>query len=245
MGTRRIIVNADDFGMNAETNRAIVEAFERGVISSTTLMANMPGFEEACELARRHQLCGRIGVHLNLTEGRPISGPIKRVSLFCDANGEFRPRRTLFHLSSEEAQAVDAEFSAQIDACIERGIRPTHLDSHQHVHTEWAIGAVAIIVARRYGIGAIRLSRNCGPGIGMLSRVYKLAYNSRLKLHGLAKTRYFGSARDVIPLLASTQDDVEIMVHLTSASTSSVLDNGAGAGGNAQMLREQLTSYAC
>ena len=62
--TRKIIVNADDFGMSAETNRAIVGAFENNVISSTTLMTNMRGFDEACELAHRHRLLGMIGLHL-------------------------------------------------------------------------------------------------------------------------------------------------------------------------------------
>jgi predicted glycoside hydrolase/deacetylase ChbG (UPF0249 family) len=65
--SRKIIANADDFGLNDEVNQAIVEAFEKHMISSATLMANMPGFEEACELAHRHGLLGRIGVHLNLT----------------------------------------------------------------------------------------------------------------------------------------------------------------------------------
>ena len=70
--SRKIIVNADDFGMSAEANRAIVEAFENNVISSTTLMTNMPGFEEACELAHRRRLLGKIGLHLNLTSGYPL-----------------------------------------------------------------------------------------------------------------------------------------------------------------------------
>jgi hypothetical protein len=59
-------VNADDFAMSAEINRAIVEAFHEGVISSTTLITNMPGFEEACEPAHRYRLLGKIGLHLNL-----------------------------------------------------------------------------------------------------------------------------------------------------------------------------------
>jgi predicted glycoside hydrolase/deacetylase ChbG (UPF0249 family) len=79
---RKTIVNADDFGMSAEVNRAIVEAFENNVISSTTLMANMPGFDEACELARRHRLVIKIGLHLNLTSGFPII-----ISQFEDAPG--------------------------------------------------------------------------------------------------------------------------------------------------------------
>lgn len=241
MRSRRIIVNADDFGMSPENNRAIVAAFDKGLISSTTLMANMPGFEEACELARFHQLFGKIGVHLNLTEGRPLSTHVKRLPLFCDEFGMFRPRRTLFHLAKEERRAVEAEFAAQIRACLDRGIHPTHLDSHMHVHTEWPIGEIAIRVARQYGIGAIRLTRNCGAGIGLGQKLYKAAYNARLQTHGLAKTRYFGSARDVAAVLSTTQDDVEIMVHLTVAGQDNLLDREA--------IRSwsplgQLTSYA-
>ena len=79
---RKIIINADDFGMSAEANKAIVEAFEKNVISSTTLMANMSGFNEACELAHRHRLLGKIGVHLNLTSGYPLSEPIRKCCAF-------------------------------------------------------------------------------------------------------------------------------------------------------------------
>lgn len=240
---RKIIVNADDFGMNTESNWAIVEAFGRKVISSTTLMVNMPGFEEACELVRRYRLSGKVGVHLNLTEGRPLTASIKGLPRFCDELGLFRPRRTLFYLSKEERHAVEAEFAAQVQTCIDRGIHPTHFDSHQHIHTEWPIGAIAIRVARRYGIGAIRLTRNCGRGINFGRRVYKAMYNRRLEMYGLAKTRYFGSARDVCLVLAATQDDVEIMVHLTAAGGNS-LRASAGDVIERWVPQNHLTSYA-
>ena len=214
--SRKIIVNADDFGMSAETNRAIVEAFENSVISSTTLMANMPGFEEACELAHRHRLLGKIGLHLNLTAGYPLSAPIRRCPRFCDNVGMFRARQTLFRLSKEERLAVETEIASQIRACLDCGLSPTHLDSHHHVHTEWAIGAAAITIARRFKIKAIRLARNCGPGIDLVHRFYKIAYNSRLRMYGLAKTRYFGAAEDVREILATASGDVEVMVHLPS-----------------------------
>jgi len=244
MRHRKIIINADDFGMSPETNRAIVSAFDAEKISSTTLMANMPAFEEACELGKRYHLLGKIGVHLNLIEGFPLSEPIRRVPLFCDAAGMFRPRKVLFRLTAEEARAVELEFAAQIDTCVARGIRPTHLDSHQHVHTVWPVGAIVIDIARRYRIGAIRLSRNCGSGIGLRNRLYKSAYNARLKLYGLAKTRYFGSAADVVPLLTSTHDDVEIMVHFTVANHWTIPNIWAQMNRDGWALQNQLTSYA-
>src|ERR1700692_4995059 len=113
----------------------------------------------------------------------------------------FRSQRTRFRLSKEERLAVETEIAAQVRACIDRGLHPTHLDSHDHVHTEWAIGAAAITMARRYGIRAIRLSRNCGPGIDFARRCYRVAYNTRLRIYGLTKTRSFGSSADVQEIL--------------------------------------------
>lgn len=241
--TRKVIINADDFGLSTESNRAILEAFQSGVISSTTLMANMPGFEEACELAHRHNLLGRIGVHLNLTAGIPLSQPIRHCPRFCDG-AQFRPRQTCFVLSREERNAIEIEFTAQIQACLEHGIRPTHLDSHQHVHTEWPIGAAVIRVARRYGIHAIRLTRNCGPGIGFAYRVYKLAYNSRLRLLGLAKTEYFGSVHDVQQVIATARGDIEIMVHMSCEDPQAIPDRSAELVPYRGLVSHRLASYA-
>jgi predicted glycoside hydrolase/deacetylase ChbG (UPF0249 family) len=233
--SRKIIVNADDFGMSAETNRAIVEAFENNVISSATLMTNMPGFDEACELAHRYRLLDKIGLHLNLTSGYPLSAPIRRCPRFCDNVGMFRARQTRFRLSREERLAVETEIASQIKACLDRGLCPTHLDSHHHVHTEWAIGAAAITIARRYKIKAIRLARNCGHGIDLVHKFYKIAYNSRLRVYGLAKTRYFGSSEDVREILVAASGDVEVMVHFPSDDHGNALQR--------EELKEEIENW--
>jgi chitin disaccharide deacetylase len=242
--SRKVIVNADDFGMSAEVNRAIVEAFDKNVISSATLMTNMPGFEEACELAHHHRLQGRIGVHLNLTAGYPLSAPIQRCSRFCDEIGMFRYRQTHFQLSKDEKVAVETEIAAQIKACLDHGLFPTHLDSHHHIHTEWAIGAAAITVAREYGIRAIRLSRNCGSGMDIVRKLYKVAYNSRLRIYGLAKTRYFGSSADTQEIPASASGDVEVMVHLTCEGAEDIPDRSGDLGPERWFATHQLASYS-
>jgi len=220
----KIIINADDFGMSTDANKAIIEAFARGVISSTTLMANMPAFEEACELAHRNGLIGKIGVHLNLTAGLPLTESIRDCGRFCGHDGTFQPRKTKIWLSQEEVDAAMAELDAQVEACLYHGIHPTHLDSHHHMHTEWGIGKIVIAVARRHGIGAIRLSRNCGTGIGLARRLYKYAYNARLRLAGLAKTQYFGSISDVEHLLETATGGIEVMVHLTTEDPAANAD---------------------
>ena len=241
---RKIIVNADDFGMSAASNRAIVEAFEKKLISSTTVMANMSGFDEACELAHRHGLIGKVGVHLNLTSGYPLSEPIRQCARFCADNGMFHARRTRFWLSKKERWAAYLEIDAQIQACLDRELYPTHVDSHHHVHTEWPIGTIVIAAARRHKIKAIRLSRNCGAGIGLIHRLYKWIYNTRLRIYGLAKSQYFGSSDDVQEVLANASGDVEVMVHLTSENDATYADRSGDVELRRWFAKYQLASYS-
>ena len=77
---KRLIVNADDFGMTEGVNRAILEAHLRGLVTSTTLLANGAAFASAAEIAGDTPALG-VGVHLNLTEGRPSSDAARIPSL--------------------------------------------------------------------------------------------------------------------------------------------------------------------
>jgi predicted glycoside hydrolase/deacetylase ChbG (UPF0249 family) len=241
-------VNADDFGMSSDVNRAVVLAFQAGCVSSASVMSNMPGFVEACDWAQHSGFHTRVGVHLNLSEGTPLTHAIRDCPRFCDAAGGFRPRRSAFHLSVGERRAVEEEFRRQVQVCRDRNVQPTHLDSHHHYHTEWAIGALAIRVAKAFGVPAVRLSRNCGAGIGGLTRLYKVSYNARLRVYGLAKTRYFGSLDDVRQLLDTLPGDVEIMVH-PRLNAGGVVTDGDGGAPLAPLiaalgLHGRLSSYA-
>lgn len=213
-------MNADDFGASRQINEAILQAFQRGLISTASIMANMPGFEEACTLSHRHHLEGRIGLHLNLTSGKPLTTDIAACSRFCDAEGHWRPRRRVVWLTRKEALALEAEILGQIMTCEQKGITPTHLDSHHHMHCEWGILPRVVCVAKRHGIGSIRIAFNCGPGRPgasavhhMLARVYRHVSNVYLRYHGLARTAFFGDVRDTIHVLKMTTADVEVMVH--------------------------------
>ena len=73
MSGLRLIVNADDFGISEAVNRGIVEAHDRGIVTSTSIMATGSAFEHALELARLRPSLG-VGVHLVLTEQRPLTG---------------------------------------------------------------------------------------------------------------------------------------------------------------------------
>jgi len=132
---KRLIVNADDFGMSAGITDAILIAHRHGFLTSTSLMANMPGAGYALEQARRAPDLG-IGVHLNICEGRPIL-PKSEVKSLVDANGNFHaPPAMIRKLSRWQVvgSELEAEFRAQITWMKQRGFRPTHADSHHHMH---------------------------------------------------------------------------------------------------------------
>ena len=121
-------------------------------------MTNMPASDEAVKIAKKLPSLG-IGVHLNLTEGRAVSKDtcIKRL---LDAQGLFAYSPFILSLMSlarhEIRKAIRAELAAQIQWVIDRGLKPTHLDSHKHIHAFPALFSVICQLAGRFRIPAIR-----------------------------------------------------------------------------------------
>ncbi|GAL13594.1 cellobiose phosphotransferase system YdjC-like protein [Vibrio astriarenae] len=125
----KLIINADDFGLTKQVNRAIVQAMQNGVVTSTTLMTNQPATEHAIKLIKEHQL-DNIGLHVTLTSGRPIS-PIKNVADLIDENGQFLTYSELSKLSeSIPPEQVYTEAMSQYRFAVSRGVNLTHIDSH-------------------------------------------------------------------------------------------------------------------
>ena len=211
------IINADDLGISLDTNQAIVISFRKSWINSASLMANMPAFDQACSLIESEKLDGHIGVHLNLSAGRPLSALITRCPRFCDEQGMFRARTGSFwqaalNLSRSEQAAVREELGAQIRACTLRGLRPTHLDSHQHQHIEWGIGSIVSDLAREFDIPTVRIMRNCGPQGSMPKRLYRIMFNARLRRLALARSQYLGNIANTQSILGRCRE-VEVVVH--------------------------------
>jgi predicted glycoside hydrolase/deacetylase ChbG (UPF0249 family) len=208
----RIIINADDFGLSIENNKSIMEAFKRRIISSSTLLANMEGFTDAVNLINSYNLHGKIGIHLNISEGKPLTDKINRIKTFTDNNGKFSfKRNTRMLFNKEEKRALFDEFEEQLMTLIRNGIRPTHIDSHHHVHTEWVIGKIVIKLAKKYNIPFIRLTRNTGRNINYIKKIYKSLYNFRLWLNNFRLIDYFGDSDDF--LYGNYQGSIELMVH--------------------------------
>jgi chitin disaccharide deacetylase len=157
---KNLIVNADDLGWTPGVNRGIVEAFRNGIVTSTSLLANGAAFAGGVEMARAAGGLG-VGVHLNLTDGAPVTGRESVTSLL-NKQGEFAggPESLLLRRASRGLllKEVEREWNAQIQKVRDAGIEPTHLDGHKHVHMLPGLFEIALRLAKRHGIGAIRVS---------------------------------------------------------------------------------------
>ena len=184
---RRLIVNADDFGLARSVSTGIIDAYRAGQLSSTTLMVNMPGTEEAVGLAERHPGLG-VGLHFNLTEGRPLTDARSLV----DTDGEFLLRGELIRRSARghlRPDEITRELTAQLDRFVSLGLSPTHLDSHQHVHMMPTIfRAMAPVLSER--IPALRVVVPAGRHTAR-SRPATLAVNAMFRLSAASIRRRF------------------------------------------------------
>lgn len=210
----RVIINADDFGLSAEENQTIISAFERNLISSATLMATMPGFVEACALARQHRLQGKIGLHFNLTYGRPLSQPIQAERRLCSPAGEFdlQVRQHQLWLPRRTRLAIEEELRSQWQRCLEHGLHPSHIDSHQHVHNIWPIGEVVARFARRQGV-PLRLARNLGRNLTLPKRLFKQLLNRRLRQLGHASADHVCTPLDLHHGALPSGGILEVITH--------------------------------
>jgi len=248
---KRLIVNADDFGWSEAVTSGILRAHREGIVTSTTLMANLPGAEAALERARREAPGLGIGLHLNLTEGRPLTGDA--AAPLADAQGELL--RSLVALvrrvrtSPAARLAAEREWEAQILWARDRGLRPTHLDGHKHVHLAPALLPIAIGLAKKHGIPAIRTTAEWRPAgiakmlprqwgakdrlrqmiLAWIGRRWGIAGRRAVRNAGLATTDWFFGLRATGSISAELVEFVlsrapegtgELMVHPGEAEAS-------------------------
>lgn len=166
---RRLIVNADDFGYTAGVNRAIVESHIRGVVTSSTLMANGVAFAEAVGLARTVPKLS-IGCHVVLVDGEPLVTPEKLPSL--TVSQKFRDGMKMFAARALSGQIDAGEIAAEVTAQIRKiqaaGIAVSHVDTHKHTHLFPQILRPVLRAARECGVRAVR--NPFGPRFPLRSR---------------------------------------------------------------------------
>jgi chitin disaccharide deacetylase len=161
---RRLIINADDFGLTAGVNRAIVEAHEGGIVTSATLMANGQAFDGAVSDAKSRPRLG-VGCHIVLVDGAPLVQQSATHSLldsrrskpgdpqFRQGIGTFAALALLGRLAPDE---IEAEATAQLKKLQSSGIAVSHFDSHKHTHMFPQVFKPLLRAAQACGVKAVR-----------------------------------------------------------------------------------------
>ena len=157
---RRLIITADDFGISKGVNDGIIEGFHQGLVRNTALMVNFDDVEKSA-IALKNTTGLEIGIHLNLTSGKPVSDA-RTVPSVIGSDGSFLGlggflKRAL--LGGIDWQQVSREWRAQIDRGLRLGFRFSNINSHQHVHMLPSLARICADLAEEYRIPAIRLSR--------------------------------------------------------------------------------------
>lgn len=158
----RLIINADDFGLTEGVNRAILEGHRRGVITSTTLMANGRQFSSAARSAQSAAELS-VGCHVVLVDGEPLLPREQVPSLLAESgNGTAHLRQGFLELARDSFRhriqpvEVEAEAAAQIRTLQSAGISVSHVDTHKHAHMLPSVCQAVLRAARACGIRAVR-----------------------------------------------------------------------------------------
>lgn len=160
---RRLIVNADDFGLSASVNEAVIRAHKNGILTTASLMVNEPGFDEAVALARENPKLG-VGLHLTLLHGHSALPP-ERIPGLVNERREFSNSPVgagidyFFRRGLHEP--LRAEIGAQFEKFHATGLPLDHVNGHLHLHLHPAIFRILTAGADGWGIRRLRLTRDC------------------------------------------------------------------------------------
>jgi hypothetical protein len=156
--SRFLIINADDLGISPEVNRGIADAFEKGMITDSSLLIKGPYAQQALEMIKKTPSF-QVGIHIDLD---PLLG--------WESPGiERLPRQKLLAMMNEPEfiKEIKQEIDKQMTAFLEKGLIPSHIDTHHHVHGFTPIFESLVEAMSRYNIKAIRFSKK---GYSLLGR---------------------------------------------------------------------------
>ena len=247
----KVVINADDFGKDENATMAIAESFRRGFITQTTLMVNMPWAEKAVELARKEGFADKVGLHLNLTEGRPLTEGIAKCDVFCAGNGEFRGRHsTSDELSRRDVrQAFKGEVQAQVFKYVSYGLPLMHCDGHHHVQSKIHVAKILMPILRDNCFKSIRRPYNVwvnplSPHIR--SRIQQLLFRMLAVRNRLSTSDYFTGWGEIAlcERLFKRNCRLELMVHPRYDAQGNLIDVTDFANCKGRLMKE-ISGYDC
>jgi len=193
---KKLIVTADDFGLTEKVNQGIVESHCRGIVTSTSLMANGGAFEDAVARVRQAPRLG-IGAHLNLTQGPTVTRATLVRSLV-QRNGEMSigPIGLGKKIATGKVRLdeVELELRAQIEKILGAGIKLTHLDGHKHIQLLPGVFDIVLKLAGEYGIKGIRCAVEPSNALAVLKHARRNG-KSGIKQYGLGRALSFFALR--------------------------------------------------
>lgn len=212
-----LIINADDFGANTTKNLAIAKCFKLGIINSASVIPNLEGFTEAIQMSKENGFQNKIGIHVNLTEGKALTD-LSKIKLV-DTEGFFikkRVKKKYIYLSSEGKKLIKSEIEAQLNLIYKNNIIPTHINSHHHVHTlPWLIFPF-LDVAKKFNV-RLRIAQTWNNNNNnMLIPIYRSLLNwiyKRNKLNFTSRFETLESYSRTDKKIKSSHILTEIMVH--------------------------------
>jgi hopanoid biosynthesis associated protein HpnK len=156
---KKIIITGDDFGLALPVNEAIVEAHQRGILTTASLMVGESYFRDAAKRAKQHPSL-RVGLHLTLVEGNPVSDS-SQIPDLVDVNGAFSTHLTRsgfqFFFHPKIRKQLETEIRAQFEAFHKTGLVLDHVNAHNHMHLHPTVLRLMLKVGKDYGLTAVRL----------------------------------------------------------------------------------------
>lgn len=156
---KQLVITADDFGLHRDLDRGIREVCEKGVVTHVSLIANGEGTDEAAQFLKSHPQTS-IGIHLNITEGKPLSDS-NNLQPLLDKEGEFLGDHLKVGFAilchPPVAKAVEQEYRAQIEKVLSLGVKILQINAHGHLHLHPYLFGRIMKLAKRYGIPFIRV----------------------------------------------------------------------------------------
>lgn len=235
-----LIVTADDLGCSLETNLAIVQALRDGYITHASMIVNLGEFDDARTRVLAEGLGDRIGLHLNFTDGPPLTDEMANCSRFC-RDGAFRfplQGRGFWPLSSAERRAVAAETRAQLARLRDAGFPISHLDSHHHVHMEPNLAGSILAIAEDAGIARVRMPKSPDPGYGLVHRLKDWLFIRQVARRRSMLVNHLGDLDDALRYFeqgGKAEPPMAILTHPTLNAAGTIID-----GGDHNYLRDRM-----
>lgn len=220
-----LIVNADDYGMNENATKAILECFERGLLTNSTMIVNSEYSEVALSLAKEMGICGQIGLHVNLMQGRPLTDAMRMNRTFCDASGNFtgligrRGRRyQRFWMRKDDVIAAGLEIRAQMELFRKMGFLLNHFDSHIYSNTYLPLLPIYLICAKEFGFETTRGMVNTtadgkSKKMSILRSLYSRHVYAEIRKSGMKTADYLGYAWDIVNICSRASGEFVFELH--------------------------------